>query len=125
MKRRRKTGEAPAEAQAVDKLGRLLETEASLETMLARTRQEAQSLVEAARAEAETHARQFEADLEAERLALRRRIDRETEETIDKLRRASDAETAKLAEIGDEAIDKIARRVVDLVIGHAPTSEPP
>ena len=123
MARRRKTDEALAGSEVVEKLGRLLRTETMLEAMLDETRQEALKVVEAARKEAEVRVRRFEANLESEHRELRERIEQEVEEAIRAIKSEADAETARLEQTDDQSVDRLARHVVDLLIGSSVREE--
>jgi len=123
MTRRRKTDEALAGSEVVEKLDRLLRTETMLEAMLDETRQEALKVVEAARKEAEVRVRRFEANLESEHRELRERIEQEVEEAIRAIKSEADAETARLEQTDDQSVDRLARHVVDSLIGSSVREE--
>jgi vacuolar-type H+-ATPase subunit H len=103
--------------EAETKLGRLLETEYTLEAMLAAARREAQQLVEAARLAADDRARQFELEIEAEDRELRERVAREAERTIASIRRDSRQAAERLDGLDNAKITELALHVVDLVVG--------
>jgi vacuolar-type H+-ATPase subunit H len=112
--RRRKSDEA--ETEVTGKLGRLLQTEASLEAMLDETRRAAAQRVEAARALARERVRDYEASLESERNAIRADVEREVEETIRSLRAEAKAKASRLEGVDASSVARLARRVLDLLV---------
>jgi vacuolar-type H+-ATPase subunit H len=114
-KRKDSSGRGTSEAQS--KLSRLLETESKLDAMLNEARLEAKELVEAAQMVADQRVKQFESQLEGENVELRRRIARDRDRTIDSIQKEAQEETKRLDELDDAQVTKLARYVVDLLIG--------
>lgn len=106
-----------ADADAKSKLSRLLETEVELEAMLKETRREAKQLVQLAEASAENLVQRFDSQLEAEEAAVRDRISRERDKTIDSIREEARQETERLDGLDDATVKVLAMHVVDLLLG--------
>lgn len=106
-----------ADADAKSKLSRLLETEVELEAMLKETRREAKQLVQLAEASAENLVQRFDSQLEAEEAAVRDRIARERDKTIDSIREEARQETERLDGLDDATVKVLAMHVVDLLLG--------
>jgi len=106
-----------ADADAKSKLSRLLETEVELEAMLKETRREAKQLVQLAEASAENLVQRFDSQLEAEEAAVRDRIARERDKTIDAIREEARQETERLDGLDDATVKVLAMHVVDLLLG--------
>ena len=106
-----------SDADAKSKLSRLLETEVELEAMLKETRREAKQLVELAEASAENLVQRFDSQLEAEEAAVRDRIARERDKTIDSIREEARQETERLDGLDDATVKVLAMHVVDLLLG--------
>jgi len=124
MAAKRKDDSKHDTSEATTKLSRLLETEIELEAMLKDTRQEAKELVEAAQVAADDRVRQLEFQLEGEDSELRERIARERDHTIDSIQERSRQETQQLDDLDDAKITKLARHVVDLLIGRPDSRGP-
>ena len=106
-----------ADADAKSKLSRLLETEVELEAMLKETRREAKQLVQLAEASAENLVQRFDSQLEAEEAAVRDRISRERDKTIDSIREEARQETERLDGLDDATVKVLAMHVVELLLG--------
>lgn len=106
-----------SDADAKSKLSRLLETEVELEAMLKETRREAKQLVQLAEASAENLVQRFDSQLEAEEAAVRDRIARERDKTIDSIREEARQETERLDGLDDATVKVLAMHVVDLLLG--------
>lgn len=117
MNRREKKADATStSSDVVGKLGRLLETEASLEAMLKGAKQQAQQLVDDAQRKADEQIRGFELHLESEHRRLRETIAQEREQTIQSIRREAHLETARLQAINDEQLRQLAEHVVAFLL---------
>jgi hypothetical protein len=104
-------------ADAKSKLGRLLETEVELETMLREAKQEAERLLELAESAAENRVQQFELKFEAEEAIVRNRVARERDQTIASIREEARRETDRIDGLDDATIDVLASYVLDLLLG--------
>ena len=125
MVRRGKTDAVVASSEVAGKLGRLLETEATLEVMLEETKQQARAIVDAARREAGAEIRRSESHLQNEHRQLRERIERERDQTIESIRREAGLETSRLEELDDEQLRYLAEHVVGFLLGPSKRGESP
>lgn len=105
------------DADAKSKLSRLLETEVELEAMLKETRREATQLVQLAEAGAENLVQRFDSQLKAEEAAVRDRISRERDKTIESIREEARQETERLDGLDDATVKVLAMHVIDLLLG--------
>lgn len=125
MTRRGKTDVTEASSEVAGKLGRLLQTEATLEAMLDETKQQAQEIVDTARRVADAQVRRFESHLENEHRQLRERIERERDQTIASIRHEAELETRRLAELNDERLLQLAQHVVAVLLKRSKRGERP
>ena len=125
MKRREKADRNVAGSEVAGKLGRLLQTEATLEAMLSETKQQAREIVESARREADSRIRGLELHLESEHRQLRERIERERDQTIASIRREAEVETRRLADLDDDRLRRLAQHVVDVLLSCSAPGELP
>lgn len=109
-------------SEATSKLNRLLETEDELEAMVKEARRTAEELVLAARTATDARVQEFESTLEDEDRQLAEQIAQERDHAIDSIRVEAGAETERLDALDDDAITKLARYVIDLLVGR-PGSE--
>ncbi|MGB8332084.1 MAG: hypothetical protein WCE62_18305 [Polyangiales bacterium] len=121
MARNRKQEPHAERSDAGTKLTHLLKTENALEAMLKQARREAEELVEAARVAAEGRVRRFELEIEEEDLALRERIARDRERTIETIKREALQQTKRMDQLDDAKITELALHLLDLVVGEPDT----
>jgi F0F1-type ATP synthase membrane subunit b/b' len=113
---REKADQTADSTEAAGKLGRLLQTEATLEAMLKETKQQAQAIIETARRDAEARIRGLESHLANEHHQLRERIERERDQTIASIREEAEVETQRLTDLDDQRLRQLAQQVVDVLV---------
>jgi hypothetical protein len=116
----RQTAPPSTAAGESNDLARLLETEAQLEEMLRRTREEATRLVAAAGEAAVAREAALTAQVGADARGLEETLQADYERRVTDASAAADRDVARLDRVEDDQVAVLARYMVSRVIGTAP-----